>query len=321
MAKVAIGVDIGGTNIRFGAVSNDGKIVAHKKLFTEASQGVDEVLAKLNNGIDDTIRKAAEKGYETVGTGIGIPGIIYAEKGIIHFSPNLPGWVDVNLKAAVKKQFKIPTYVENDANAYALGEAMYGAGKGVKSQICITLGTGVGGGIVLNGKIWRGADGMAGEVGHITVDAKGPSCGCGNNGCLERYSSATAVIERVAGRARGPKSSAIVELYRENPEAVTAEVVAQAAKAGDDTAAEIFREVGRSLGIVAAGLINLLNIEMIVIGGGLVGAWDLFIDNLRSEVRRRAFDVPAATCKIVPGKLGDFAGIYGAAGLALKKRK
>jgi glucokinase len=317
LQKTAIGVDLGGTNLRFGLVREDEKIISRRRTGTVAVEGVEIVLERLTSGIQALAKKAQAKGMKIAGIGIGVPGIISAKEGIVRLSPNLPGWKDIPLGLRLKESFSYPVHVENDANAYALGEYWFGAGKGTSSMVCITLGTGVGGGIILGGNIWRGADGMAGEVGHITVNPDGPLCQCGNRGCLERYSSATAVIEMAdAAIARGKKTS--LKNLKKAGLAITAEAVADAAKKGDRVACRIFSEAGKYLGIAIADLINLLNIECVVIGGGMAGAWDIFIGPLKEEVRSRAFKIPARRCKIVRGKLKDDAGILGAAGLALK---
>ncbi len=317
MQKTAIGVDLGGTNLRFGLVREDEKIISRRRTGTMAAEGAETVLERLTGGIQTLARKAQAAGMKIAGIGIGVPGIISAKEGIVRLSPNLPGWKDIPLRARLEESFSYPVHVENDANAYALGEYWFGAGKGTSSMVCITLGTGVGGGIILGGNIWRGADGMAGEVGHITVNPDGPLCPCGNRGCLERYSSATAVIE-MAGAAVARGVNTTLKDLKKAGLPITAEAVADAAKKGDRVAGGIYFDVGKYLGIAIADLINLLNIECIVIGGGMAGAWDLFIGPLKEEVRARAFKIPAERCRIVRGKLKDDAGILGAAGLALK---
>jgi glucokinase len=319
LQKTAIGVDLGGTNLRFGLVREDEKIISRRRTGTMAAEGVDIVLERLTGGIQTLARKAEADGMKIAGIGIGVPGIISAKDGIVRVSPNLPGWEDIPLRARLMESFPYPIHVENDANAYALGEYWFGAGKGSSCMVCITLGTGVGGGIILGGDIWRGADGMAGEVGHITVNPDGPLCPCGNRGCLERYSSATAVIEMAGAAVAGRGNTALKGLKKVGLP-ITAEAVADAAKKGDRVACRIFAEAGKYLGIAIADLINLLNIECVVIGGGMAGAWDLFIGPLKEEVSSRAFKIPAKRCRIVRGRLKDEAGILGAAGLALKSR-
>ena len=317
MQRAAIGVDLGGTNLRFGLVREDKKIISRRRTGTMATEGVEIVIERLTSGIQTLAMRAESLGLEVAGIGIGVPGIISAREGVVRLSPNLPGWKDTPLRARLQESFPYPVYIENDANAYALGEYWFGAGKDAESMVCITLGTGVGGGIILDGHIWRGADGMAGEAGHITVNPDGPLCPCGNRGCLERYSSATAVMEMAQSAAAGSGKTAIKALLKNGT--LTPETIADAAKKGDRTAARIYSEAGKYLGIAIADLIDLLNMECVVIGGGMSGAWELFIGPLKEEVRARAFKIPAQRCRIVRGKLRDDAGILGAAGLALKR--
>ncbi len=316
LQRAAIGVDLGGTNLRFGLVREDEKIISRRRTGTMAAEGVEIVLERLTSGIQTLAMKAESTGLEVAGIGIGVPGIISVRDGIVRLSPNLPGWQDVPLRSRLSESFQYPVYVENDANAYALGEYWFGAGKGAKSMVCITLGTGVGGGIILDGHVWRGADGMAGEVGHITVNPDGPLCPCGNRGCLERYSSATAVMEMAAQAASGSGKTALKTLLKSG--LLTPEAIANAAKKGDREAVRIYSEAGKYLGIAVADLIDLLNMECIVIGGGMSGAWELIIGPLKEEVQARAFKIPAGRCRILRGRLKDDAGILGAAGLALK---
>ncbi len=320
MGKVAIGVDLGGTNMRFGLVDENGRVHARKRGETRREEGPEKVIMRIRQGIRTLADKAEKAGHSAVGAGVGVPGIISADEGVVRFSPNLPGWVDIALKARIESGLGMPVFVENDANAYAWGEAWSGAGMGAWSLVCITLGTGVGGGIIVNGRIWRGADGMAGEVGHITVEPGGLKCHCGNRGCLEQYASATAVATRAATLMSDGKQSSLCELYHTDPLALTAKAVEEAAVKGDRLAKGVFEHAGKYLGLAAADLINLLNIDRIVIGGGMAGAWDLFIGALRKEVKERAFSIPAGRCKILPGTLGDDAGVLGAARLALPSK-
>lgn len=321
MAKVSIGIDIGGTNIRFGIVDEAGNIIAGKRTKTEAGEGFSRILGRLQKGISALTVKVSEGGHTLMGLGIGVPGIISPEAGVVRFSPNLPGWVDAPLRDSVASFTSVPVLIENDANAYALGEATFGAGRGAGSLLCITLGTGVGGGIILDKKTWRGTDGMAGEVGHMTVEPRGYRCPCGNTGCLERYSSATALIERTIQAILKGRRSVLADMYRLDPSSITPESVANAAKNGDRLAVNMYADVGKYLGIISAGIINLLNIDRIVIGGGLAGSWDLFIGPLKDEIKARAFNIPASQCEVVRGTLGDDAGILGAASLVFKAGK
>lgn len=318
MAKLSLGVDLGGTNMRFGLVTEAGEILARGWVATAVEEGVEAVISRIVTGGKDMLEKARTRGHEVTGAGIGVPGII-SGGGIVRLSPNLPGWVDIPLKDILEDRLKLPVTVENDANAYALGEFMHGAGVGATSMVCFTLGTGVGGGIILDGKVWRGADGMAGEVGHMSVYPNGIKCNCGNEGCLERYSSATAVVEKtLESLSKGAKSS-LSGAYKKDRASINAKAIKDAAISGDRLAVWIYAGAGRALGIVAANLINLLNVDRIVVGGGMAGAWRLIEEPLVAEVEKRAFKIPAGRCGIVPGKLGDDAAVIGAASLAFKR--
>ena len=317
MADAFIGIDLGGTNLRFGLVDENARIIARRRYGTGAQDGVQAVVERLMEGILALSEKASGLGMKVKGAGVGLPGIIDGQ-GVVRVSPNLSGWQDIPLRQMLSSALPFPVFVENDANAHALGEAWFGAGKDIKSAVCLTLGTGVGGGIILNGKIWAGADGMAGEVGHVTVEPDGRPCPCGNRGCLERYASATAVVEITAEALRAGARSSLGKLYRNDPAALTPEAIADAAEAGDALASRVYAQAGRYLGIASAGLINLLNVERLIIGGGLANAWRLFIGPLREEAAARAFAIPFKRCRIVRAKLKDDAGILGAAGLALK---
>jgi len=315
VSKSAIGVDLGGTNVRLGIVSEKGSIISSSRMPTEVGEGPERVIRRIVTAVKSLMRKSAGREHVCTGVGIGVPGIISLPEGIVRFSPNLPGWTDIQLRDSLEKMLGLPVVVENDANAYALGEHRFGAGKGTVSMVCITLGTGVGGGIIIDRSLVRGSDGMAGEVGHMTVRPNGIQCNCGNRGCVERYSSATAIVERTLSAIRRGAKTSLGHRYTKTPGLLTARDVYDAAMAGDALSTRIYRDAGRCLGIMAADLINLLNPDRIVVGGGMAAAWELISVPMRAEVKKRAFDIPAARCGIMPGLLGDDAGVQGAAGL------
>lgn len=297
-----IGMDLGGTNLRVAGVGSGGGIVELYREQTLAREGPEPVIERIVAAIGRVFSRITAAGGDIRGIVLGAPGIISSREGTVVSSPNLPGWHDVPLRDRVAAAIGFPVLLENDANAAAFGEYWRGAGEGCASMVLLTLGTGVGGGLVLGGELWRGADGMAGEIGHITVEPGGRTCRCGNAGCLETYASATG----------------IVDTYRELSaieESVTAEEVHRRAHEGDANARQSYREAGRSLGLAFASLVNLLNPERIVIGGGVLPAWDLFMPAAEHEMRRRAFAAPASSVRIAPAALGDLAGVTGAAGL------
>ena len=309
MDRMVIGVDLGGTNTRAALVGCNGDIFDKQKEATRAAEGHEKVITGLISRIDQQRKNAARDGREVVAVGVGAPGVIHAQTGVVVKSPNFPDWNNLPLKGTLERELKLPVFIENDANAAAFGEQWRGAAQDIKSLIFLTLGTGVGGGIILDGAIWHGADGMAGEVGHMTIVPDGRPCGCGNTGCLEMYASSRGIIMnyqealRTEDRDRGE---------------VTSAKVYQAARDGDPSALAAVRQMGRSLGIGIANLINIFNPEMVVIGGGVKEAWDLFIDATRNEIKKRAFEYPAARTRIVPSVLGDDAGMVGAAAVAFQ---
>lgn len=316
MGRVVIGVDLGGTNLRTAILSPDGNILDRHKEATYAADGWSRVVARLIENIKRQRESAVQKGFEVCAVGVGAPGVIQVDKGIVVKSPNFPDWNNLPLKDQLEKALGVPVFLENDANAAALGEQWRGAGQGIRSMLLLTLGTGVGGGIILADKIWHGADGMAGEIGHMTLIPDGRLCTCGNVGCLEMYASARGIVQSY--REALEKSSIQVS---DALKKVTSEQVYEAARAGNEIAVRVMKDMGRMLGIGIASLINIFNPERIVIGGGVKDAWPLFIDATREEVMKRAFEVPAKRTEIVPSQLGDDAGMVGAAAVALQFEK
>ncbi len=306
MGQAVIGVDLGGTNLRTSLVDPDGRILDKHKEPTHAADGWRTVVKVLIANIERQRAAAAERGLVVRAIGVGAPGVIRTDTGVVVKSPNFPDWNNLPLKAELEQALRVPVVLENDANAAALGEQWRGAGQGIDSMILLTLGTGVGGGIVLDRRIWRGADGMAGEVGHMTIIPEGRRCGCGNSGCLEMYASARGIAMSYA------------ELPGHRDTRADAAAVYRAAAEGDPDALGVMAAMGRYLGIGIANLINIFNPEMIVIGGGVKDAWPLFIESAHAEIARRAFEVPAARTRIVQSLLGDDAGMVGAAASALR---
>jgi glucokinase len=311
--RVVIGVDLGGTNTRTALVARSGEILEKQKEETLAAEGYGKVVAKLITNIDRQRANADQYGRRVAAVGVGAPGVIHEQTGVVVKSPNFPDWNDLPLKQILERELKLPVFIENDANAAALGEQWRGAAKDIRSMIFLTLGTGVGGGIILDGRIWHGADGMAGEVGHMTIIPDGRPCGCGNRGCLEMYASSRGIVKTFKAMFAGK------HLDVENLKEITSAQIYQAARNGDTMAHLAMKDMGRYLGIGIANLINIFNPEMVVIGGGVMDAWDLFIDATREEVRKRAFAYTAERTKIVPSMLGDEAGMVGAAAVAFQK--
>ena len=323
--SLTIGVDLGGTNLRVAAYTPEQGILDSLTLRTRLEAGplsvVDDMCAAITLLID---RHSDGRALE--GIGVGSPGPLELPAGRLHHPPNLPGWDGFPLLDEMEKRLSRPVVIESDANVAALAEFGLGLGKslGVDSFCMLTLGTGVGNGIILNGKLWHGANGMGGEAGHMTVYPDGPLCGCGNHGCLEACASATALVnaaERLIAGAKAPGLAA-----RKNGAApLTALDLAEAARQGDADAKRIYEEAGRSLGICLAGLINILNLPLYVIGGGVASSWDLISQTLFQELERRSYvyaltapgraasrGMPGGGTKVLPAKLGSEAGLLGA---------
>lgn len=297
-----IGMDLGGTTFKALAVSPDGAILGRVQDNTRAERAPEAVVHSMMEALLRLQAEVSSPSRRLAAIGFGIPGILDLPAGIVRRSPNLPGWHDFNLRAAVQCHLDIPFTIDNDANVAAVGEAWLGAGRGVQHFLMLTLGTGVGGGIIIAGTILHGAYGYAGELGHTVVDPNGPLCGCGSYGCLEQFASGTA-IARLAEPYYGQ---------------TTARVVALAAQRGEPPAIDVYHQVGRYLGIACASFANLFNPQIIAIGGAVAGAFDLFIDAMHMTMRQRSFIEVYNSLRIVPAECGTDAGGLGAAYQAMQ---
>lgn len=292
MANFAIGVDLGGTNLRIAAVDERGMLLEKVTTGTRVALGRDQVI----NDMCDAIRALSAKFQASrtmLGAGIGVPGIIDMETGLLRESPNLPGWEEYPVREEIERRLQATVVLENDANAAALGEKWLGAARDVDDMCILTLGTGVGGGLVLHGRIWHGMNGMAGEFGHMTVDPDGPRCNCGNLGCLEQFASATAVMRMAREAISSGRAPQLARVAGSDPE-FNAKIVYNLAIQGDEPSRDIFRRVGWALGIAVGGLVNALNLPMYVIGGGVASAWEAFSPTMFEEMQERSM-VYAAT--------------------------
>lgn len=305
-------VDLGGTKIIAAVVFPSGKIISRKYCLTLADKCPEAVIDRLVSAANSAISQAKLETSELAGIGIAAAGILDTEKGIITTSANLPNWHDVPLREIVADRLGITTYLINDASAAALGEHRFGAGKGVDNLIYLTVSTGIGGGIIIDGKLYSGTDGCAGELGHMTIEAHGPQCKCGNFGCLEVLASGTAMAKEAAERLSQGKESSIIEFAEGRLENITAEIVALAARQGDPLACDIVSRAASYLGIGLANLVNIFNPELIVIGGGVSKMGEMLLEPARKVVKERAFQLPSRTVRIVRARLGSNAGIMGA---------
>lgn len=314
-ATTAIAIDLGGTNARAARVRADGTVEARGHAHTPSGDGPEAVLDVLV-ALADEVRG----GQPVAGVGLGFPGFLALPEGRVIRAPNLHGWDGFPLEHTLRDRLQLPVFLENDANAAAWGELHYGAASGASHFAQITLGTGLGCGLVLDGRLYHGESGMAGELGHIPVQLDGDFvCGCGNRGCLESLASQTGFRNhvRAAWEAGTHRDSALYALCNGQVAALELQPAAEAARTGDVLARESFEHVGRYLGMGLAVLANALNLEMVVLGGGVAGAWDLFIDATRAELARHALSAVIESMEIRPSELGDDAGLLGAAALAL----
>jgi glucokinase len=317
MVRFAIGVDLGGTNLRVAAVNENGGLFDQLNLETLVERGREDVVNRLTNGILELVNRWKDR-YELAGIGIGIPGILRLREGVLVASPNLPGWENFNVRAQIARRLNSPFLLENDANAAALGEKWIGSGRNVNHLCFLTMGTGIGGGLILDGRIWHGVSGMAAELGHVTLYPEGRLCACGNKGCLEAYAAASAVVKAAQEMLQAGTASEGLQKLAVSGLKLTSARVYELAKENDPSAQEIYRQVGRALGLAIANFINIFDIDTFVLGGGAVDAWDMFEKSMFEEVDRRSYVWRNDPRRILKSSLGSQAGIFGAAYLALQ---
>jgi len=314
-----VGVDLGGTNIVVGVIPVDGgEVHAVRSLPTEPQRGakhvVDRMVHMIEHAIQQTIADFGGERGDFTGVGIGSPGPLNRETGTIINTPNL-GWRNFPLRDLIQNAVNLRCSLDNDANCATYGEWWMGAGRDVDNLVGLTLGTGIGGGIVLGGRVFHGASDAAGEIGHMTIDSTGRKCKCGNYGCLEQYASGPAIALRAIEGIEAGVDTMLPDLVDGRLEEITAATVYEAAVLGDPYANEVMKETAKFLGAGVANLINVLNPEMIVIAGGVTRAGEHLFGPLRAEVRRRAFRSSEEACQIVPAQLQGTAGVIGAAGV------
>jgi len=316
---LVLAMDLGGTKIFAAIISNKGQVMAREYCLTLADEGPEAVINRIFSAIDHFLSQRNINLSQLGGISIAAAGAIDFEKGLITSSPHLPGWHDVPLRDIVKEKYKVNTFLINDASAAALGEYHFGVGQGVNNLVLLTLGTGIGGGIIINGRLYSGASGSAGEIGHTTIDVNGPRCSCGNIGCLEALVSGTAIAREAIRRIGQGERSSLTKIAGGKIEDITAEEVLTAARAGDSLASEVILKAATYLGVGLANVVNIFNPEMIIIGGGMAKMGDLLLNPARQVVRGRAFQLSAQVVQIVPAQLGDDAGVLGAAVFAFQQ--
>jgi glucokinase len=314
-----LAIDLGGTKIITAIISNSSQVIAKEYQLTLADEGPQSVIERMFSAIDHILSLRNMNSSQLASISIAAAGAIDSDKGLITSSPNLPGWHDVPLRDIVKEKYGVNTFLINDASAAALGEHRLGAGRGVSNLIYLTVSTGIGGGIIINDKLYSGQCGGAGEIGHMTIDVNGPRCNCGNIGCFEVLASGTAVAKEAIRRIRQGERSSLIEIVAGKIENITAEKVEMAARGGDSLALEVISRVSDYLGIGMVNLVNIFNPEMIIVGGGMSKMGDLLLNPARQVVRERAFQLSAQAVRIVPAQLGENAGVLGAAIFAFEQ--
>jgi glucokinase len=315
--RYIVGVDIGGTNIVVGTVSEDGGLIHGIRTEpTHPEEGPRGVLARIaalaEDSIQATLRATGLTRESVVGVGVGAPGPLDPSRGVVLLTPNL-GWRDLPVRDLVSDAVRLPATLDNDANCAIYGEWWVGAAKGARYVVGLTIGTGIGGGIVIDGKIYHGASDIAGEIGHTTIDSTGRLCKCGNYGCVEAYASGPAIAARAVEGITAGVETRLPEFVAGDLTRITAQTVYEAARHEDDFALELVRETAKLLGAGVANLVNIFNPDVIVLVGGVTLAGDRLFVPLRAEVKRRAFKPAVERCRILPGALPGTAGVFGAA--------
>ena len=316
MTQLVLGIDLGGTNIKSGLLDARGKTIGYTSILTEAKKGKEAILKNITRAAEAALVKTGETWSDVACVGIGSPGTIDFEGGSVLQSPNLRGLEGFALRDALRNAFAKPVTLENDANAAAFGEYWAGAARGVHSMAMLTLGTGIGGGIVIEGKVLHGAHGTAAELGHTVICYDGPRCACGARGCLEAYASAPATTRRFLEALKAGATSRLAERASLG-EPLTSKDIYEAALDGDVLSQKIMRETGMFLGIGIVSIMNTLNPARFVLSGGMMAAGDMIMEPLKEEVKKRAFARPRERTEIVFASLGENAGFIGAAGCAL----
>jgi glucokinase len=322
--RYVIGVDLGGTNIVVGVMPEDGsREIAMRAQPTRADLGPEVVVDRIVQMIEDAILVTrAETGAtreDFLGVGVGAPGPLDRQRGVVVVAPNL-GWRNLPLRDLIADRVGLTATLDNDANCATLGEWWTGAAKGAQHVIGITIGTGIGGGIILDGRLFHGASDVAGEIGHTTIDSNGRRCKCGNYGCLEAYTSGPAIAERAREALEIGQASMLPDMVQGRVDRITAQTVYEASERGDVVAREVVRDTARFLGAGIANLLNIFNPDVVVVAGGVTQAGEALFEPLNAEVRRRAFRPAVDACRIVPGILPGTAGVVGAVATFLQQR-
>lgn len=319
MSEFFLGVDLGGTKILTAVSDKEGNILARAKLPTRAVEGQKRVINNIIFTIEKVLNEAELEKKDIVRIGIGSPGPLNTKEGIIYENANLP-WKNVHIVKIIEDLTGIPVVLENDANAAALGEKWFGAGKEADDMVYVTISTGIGGGIIINKKVYHGINDIAGEVGHIIIDPEGPVCGCGRRGCFEALASGTAVNRMGKEAVKNQQKTVLLELTENNPENINGGIIAEAARMGDKVAQEIWNKTGYYLGMGLTNLLHILNPPLLVLGGGVMNAGELIINPMKKSLKQFAYESVINSTEIRLAVLGDDVGVKGAVAVALGDR-
>jgi glucokinase len=307
--RIFIGIDIGGTNIEIAAVGINGRLLARESIPSDPEKGPRDAFVR----IAATLPRLIGKGRELSGVGVGCAGLVDPSRGRLRYSPNLPSWRNAPLGRIAGRHLGVYTVVDNDANAAAYGEYFRGCGRGTKTFICITLGTGVGGAVILNGRVLRGRENFAGEIGHMTICETGPRCKCGNRGCLEAYLGSDALLRSALTRLETRRSRYLSRWVADRTRPLTPKVLAEAAVGGDRVARAVFEEAGSHLGTAMASLVNIFNPDVIAVAGGVANSFHLMRTKVETAIRKRAFKESSRVVTVAKAELGTDAAAIGAA--------
>lgn len=313
MDRFTIGIDLGGTNVKAAIVNEHHEIIVEKKVPTEAVQGPSHVLRRIHETIEDMLRVSNMDVDDIACMGIGVPGLLDPNEGLSIFSPNFPGWENVHVVREMGAYYDFPIFIDNDVRVNLYGEWQFGAGKGHKNLMLITLGTGLGSGILHDGKVLYGHTSSAGEIGHMNMYREGRPCRCGSSGCLGRYASAVGMIRTFTEKLQAGHRSIVQEWTNDDPERITGKMISDAYDLGDQLAMDTMHETGRILGFGLSNVINLLNPELIIVGGGMAAAGDRLLRTVRETTAQHALKLSNGVCKIETAVLGNRAGVIGAA--------
>ena len=313
-----VGVDLGGTNVRAAVVNGEGKILGEARTDSKAMEGAEVTLSQIITAIHNAIADAGISHSQISACGMGIPGTVKNAEGLVLWSPNFKDWNGIQVRDPIQKAFGVPVSMGNDANVAALGEYAFGAGRGSKCMIMLTLGTGIGSGLIIEGRSWNGVSEVAPEMGHHIILADGPRCSCGRYGCVESLCRRDAITDRAARKAHQGRYTSLIEKSGHDLRYITPAMIAEAASEGDEVSLETLEETGYYLGIAVANIINIFNPDKVIIGGGIAQAGELLFGPIRRTVEVNALYEALQVCQIVPAALGDDAGVLGGAALALQ---